>query len=154
MPALQTHSDGGDSRQTPYAWLFIDNTLDAMFLHDEYGRIVEVNQRACDHLGYSREELVGMSPGQFDPKYNETVAERITSRLQTVGIDCVESIHRRKDGVEIPVEVRLRGFVINEVRFYRRLGSRHHGQKARAGKLTTSAIAAGGISNDGPPRVV
>lgn len=38
--------------------LLFDSTADALFLHDLEGRFVEVNQAACDSLGYTKEELL------------------------------------------------------------------------------------------------
>ena len=45
---------------------FVDHATDAFFLLDDQLRVVDVNRKACDSLGYSREELVGMYPRDFD----------------------------------------------------------------------------------------
>ncbi len=44
-----------------YIRRLIDNTGDAFFLHDEQGKILDVNKHACDVLGYCREELLSMT---------------------------------------------------------------------------------------------
>ncbi len=45
---------------------FADHVADAYYLHDENGVVLDVNRRACDMLGYTREELIGMKPKDFD----------------------------------------------------------------------------------------
>ena len=39
-----------------------DFASDAIFIHDIGGRFLEVNRTACERLGYSRDELLTMSP--------------------------------------------------------------------------------------------
>src|SRR6185436_6972738 len=41
---------------------FVDHATDAFFLHDENGIVRDVNQQACDSLGYARDELIGINP--------------------------------------------------------------------------------------------
>src|ERR1022692_3510189 len=38
----------------------IEQASDAFFLHDSDGRFLEVNRQACESLGYTREEMLGM----------------------------------------------------------------------------------------------
>ena len=45
---------------------FVDHATDAFFLHEWNGTILDVNRQACDSLGYTRDELVGMSPAAID----------------------------------------------------------------------------------------
>ena len=89
---------------------FVENASDAMFLHDSEGRVLEVNRQACDSLQYSERELIGMHPSQFDPFVSEAVMASLLERLQQGETVVVESIHRRRDGHEFPVEIRLRPF--------------------------------------------
>ena len=41
--------------------MLVDQSADALFVHDFQGRFVEVSQRACDSVGYTRAELLSMS---------------------------------------------------------------------------------------------
>jgi len=87
---------------------FVDHATDAFFLHDGNGTILDVNRQACDSLGYTRDELVGMSPSAFVE--GETGFYKIASQLDSGDVVAFDSRHRRKDGYSFPVEVRLRSF--------------------------------------------
>ncbi|MGV3605401.1 MAG: PAS domain S-box protein [Planctomycetaceae bacterium] len=89
---------------------FVENATEAFFLHAEDGRVIDVNQKACDHLGYSRFELIGLSPLDFDPMFNATQIQEILSSLKAGNQHVFETKHRRKDGTIVPVEVRASPF--------------------------------------------
>jgi PAS domain S-box-containing protein len=90
---------------------FVDQAADAFFLIDERGVIVDANQCACESLGYTRDELIGMSPlGFVRPHVPPAVfADRI-HRLVGGETIAVENEHLRKDGTVFPVEVRVKAF--------------------------------------------
>ena len=50
---------------------FVDRATDAFFLLDEQLVVVDVNRQACASLGWSREELIGMHPRDFDVGLDE-----------------------------------------------------------------------------------
>jgi len=81
-------------------------------VHDEAGYIVDANRQACDNLGYTREELIGMHPRAFDPGIaaDETQIGQMYHRLAAGETFAFETIQRRKDGTVFPAEVRLRPF--------------------------------------------
>jgi PAS domain S-box-containing protein len=89
---------------------FVDHATDAFMLHAEDGTVIDVNPQACDNLGYSRDELIGMTPMEFDPNVSNDLLENINEQLNRGEIVTFESRHRRKDGSEFPVEVRVRPF--------------------------------------------
>jgi PAS domain S-box-containing protein len=89
---------------------FVDHATDAFVLHAEDGTVIDVNPQACENLGYSRDELVGMTPMEFDPNASSNLLESINEQLNRGEIVTFESRHRRKDGSEFPVEVRVRPF--------------------------------------------
>ncbi|HEX9188630.1 MAG TPA: response regulator [Vicinamibacteria bacterium] len=69
------------------------------------GRLVVVNDRACRHLGYTREELLSLPPSQvlgdaFNPSLLDT--------LRSGGEVHFEATHVRRDGSRVPVEVYAR----------------------------------------------
>lgn len=70
--------------------------------------MLEVNQAACDHLGYSRDELRQLNLKQVDdPESASLIPERIPEVLRK-GQALFESVHVRRDGTKIPVEVNAR----------------------------------------------
>ncbi len=82
-----------------------DFASDAIFIHDIGGRFLEVNRTACERLGYSRDELLTMSPTEISPpEFAALVAER-EDALADVGASFFETAHVRKDGTVVPVEV-------------------------------------------------
>ena len=90
--------------------VFVDHAADAFFLFDEQGRMVDVNRRACESLGYARDELLGMTPFDFDPDLTPALVEDRVRELNEGGTIAFETRHRRKDGTIFPVEVRGKGF--------------------------------------------
>jgi PAS domain S-box-containing protein len=89
---------------------YVDHAIDALFVRDEQGKIIDMNQRACESLGYTREELIGKTPRFFDPGVNEIWLQRLKERLEAGELVAFESTHQRKDGCTFPVEVRIRPF--------------------------------------------
>ena len=92
--------------------LLFNNVSDALFVHEVSaethmsGKFVEVNNIACQYLGYSREELLEMSVPQIDaPETPETVPNKILKQLFAEGHAMWEGMHVSKDGRRIPVEI-------------------------------------------------
>jgi two-component system cell cycle sensor histidine kinase/response regulator CckA len=84
--------------------LLFDNAADAIFIHNIAGHFLEVNQTALDRLGYTRAELLSMSPYDID---SETFQPRVHERIQEMvakGTMIFETEHATKDGRIIPVE--------------------------------------------------
>ncbi len=90
-----------------YMALF-DNSTDAIFILNSKGRFVEVNDVACQTLGYSKEELLTMSPEDIERKPMIHVFEDILKRVKDEGVIVIERVNFTKDGRKIPVEVRQR----------------------------------------------
>jgi formate hydrogenlyase transcriptional activator len=89
---------------------FVDHAADAFFLHDQDHRILDVNRQACENLGYTHEELIGMHPFDLDPEVDAARLQQIRERLAAGEVCTFESRHRRKNGTVFPIEVRLRPF--------------------------------------------
>jgi PAS domain S-box-containing protein len=96
-----------------------DQSVDAIFVHDETGRIVDCNAEACRSLGYSRVEMLSYSVKDFASNLtsekeeragkNDTLWERAMAGKpgSLAGVHFGE--HRRRDGTTFPVEVRVSG---------------------------------------------
>ncbi len=90
-----------------YKTLF-DNASDAIFIHDPEGNFLDVNQVACERLGYTKEELLKMKPLDIDTsEYGLYVKDRTFQVLLKNQIS-FESAHRCKDGTIISVEIKSR----------------------------------------------
>jgi PAS domain S-box-containing protein len=92
-----------------YRVLF-ENINDAVFVHeftDEElpGRFLEVNGIACERLGYTREELLKMSPADIDDPESYVQVPSVMKKLAIEKHIVWEGIHVTKNGVKIPVEI-------------------------------------------------
>lgn len=87
---------------------FFELAADPIFVLDMEGLFVEVNQAACKHTGYSREELLQMSPADIDdPEHQEKIPERF-AQLKRDREATFEAVHMHRDGRRIPVEMHIR----------------------------------------------
>ncbi|MEA5445296.1 EAL domain-containing protein [Gammaproteobacteria bacterium AB-CW1] len=87
----------------------MDNIADAFYLHDRSGRILEANQAACRHTGYSRSELLGMSVSDLNPYRDPAEIDNLLAEMvASPGAQKVfRSWHRHKSGERLAVEVNL-----------------------------------------------
>jgi two-component system, cell cycle sensor histidine kinase and response regulator CckA len=81
-----------------------DATVDPVFIHDADGVLLEANQAACDRLGYTREELHAMRPGDIEPFPPKPLARPAGSP----GLASFETSYRCRDGSTLPVELTTR----------------------------------------------
>ncbi|KKM16506.1 hypothetical protein LCGC14_1685160, partial [marine sediment metagenome] len=82
-----------------------NNANDAIFIHDLKGQFLEVNDAACKRLGYSKEDLLKLTPKDIDdPKFAKLVPERTQILLQERQT-FFETVHISKKKKKIPVEL-------------------------------------------------
>ena len=86
----------------------VDFAADAFMLHAEDGKVIDVNRQACESLGYTRDELIGMTPAEFDADFDLERLLSVIERVRAGETITFETRHRRKDGTLLPVEVRGR----------------------------------------------
>jgi PAS domain S-box-containing protein len=99
--------------------LLFNSGYDAVFVHqpDEggnaSGKFIEVNDIACQRLGYTREELLQLTPRDISAP--ETLADipRIRAKLAAEESAVSEGVHITKDGRRIPVEISTHVFELN-----------------------------------------
>ncbi|PJA31355.1 MAG: hypothetical protein CO187_09845, partial [Zetaproteobacteria bacterium CG_4_9_14_3_um_filter_53_7] len=100
-----------------YRTLF-DQTADPIFVLDISGKFVEMNQAACKHIGYSRDELLQMSPANFNaPESLDKIPLR-TEQIKRDGYGFFEATHIHRNGTHIPVEMHIRTVQINDTTFF------------------------------------
>ncbi|MGB8522071.1 MAG: PAS domain S-box protein [Candidatus Acidiferrales bacterium] len=86
----------------------IDRSNDAIEVVDPNTfRYLDVNQKACSDVGYTREELLQMSVSDIDPTVGAADRAKVIEALKQSGSLIRESIHRRKDGSRFPVEINI-----------------------------------------------
>lgn len=94
----------GRGMNIPFMELF-NAICDPVFVLDTEGRYIEVNQSACRVLGYSREELLRMSPADLDaPECAARVPEKLRS-IKELGRVTFECAKMCKDGTMLKMEV-------------------------------------------------
>ncbi|HTS07527.1 MAG TPA: PAS domain S-box protein [Candidatus Eisenbacteria bacterium] len=87
----------------------IDQSSDALEVIDpQTFKLLDISQRECSDLGYTREELLQMTVFDIDPTLDRAEALKERAELSRVGSLRREGLHRRKDGSTFPVEVNIR----------------------------------------------
>ena len=74
-------------------------------IRDCLARFLEVNNIACQRLGYTREELLTMSPEDIDAPESYALVPSAMEKLAVEKHIVWEGIHVTKKGVKIPVEI-------------------------------------------------
>ena len=99
------------SSEANYRQIF-EASEDAILVHDWYsGALVDVNPRACEASGYSRDELLSLDVRQLgagEPPYTEVEGMQWIEKAKLEGGTTFEWCHRNKDGSLHWDEVRLK----------------------------------------------
>jgi PAS domain S-box-containing protein len=90
----------------------VEMAPDAIFITDQTGAFIEVNEAACKQLRYTREKLLSRHVFDILPA---SLAAKASLRLKTmVNADSsYESCHMRSDGIKVPVELNIRKIMLN-----------------------------------------
>ncbi|MCL5962336.1 MAG: PAS domain S-box protein [Chloroflexi bacterium] len=101
-----------------YRQLF-ENANDAILVHglEPNGmpsKFIEVNDVACRRLGYSRDELLAMSPADIDAEEHRHKVPEIKEGSLKQGHSTFEGTHVAKNGREIPVEINSHVFTLGD----------------------------------------
>jgi PAS domain S-box-containing protein len=105
-------------QSTAERYRLLSNSIpDALFvlgLDDVPGpmHLLEVNDRACQLLGYSRAELLQMTLDEIDDPASKTPRARIVEQLRAGEQVSFEQTHITRQGVPIPVEIHARMGII------------------------------------------
>lgn len=94
-----------------------DHAVEGAFWLGEDGKLVYVNEAACRMLGYSREELLGLTISDLDPNFPKEKWPQHWEKSKKIGKSRFETLHRAKDGRLIPVEI-TSNFVEHEGKEY------------------------------------
>lgn len=98
--------------------LIMEHARDAIIILDADRRIIEVNDRAVELLGYSRDELQGMHAREVRATGQEAAFEAELAATHGPAGALYETVHRRKDGTTLPMEVSARAVQIDGALHY------------------------------------
>lgn len=92
---------------------------DAIFVHymdpdGTPGLILEANDQMCRRLGYTRAELLKMTPRDIDKVMKPDKIVRILAEMERHGQAVFTSAHRTKGGVDIPMEISAQKVMLDE----------------------------------------
>ncbi len=83
----------------------INQAANPLFVHDFDGRLLDVNQRACESLGYTSDELLQMNILDIEQDIDLATARTLWANIQPGIPSVLNGHHKRKDGTVFPVEV-------------------------------------------------
>jgi PAS domain S-box-containing protein len=90
--------------------LMVQHIPDILSVIDTDGNILDVNQHACENLGYARDELLGLNVQDIEQKF---IADKHAEQWKRIvpGVPIlVEGVQIRKDGTTFPAEIRISMF--------------------------------------------
>ncbi|MHC4913680.1 MAG: sensor histidine kinase, partial [Planctomycetota bacterium] len=84
----------------------VDRSNDCIFvIGPKWGRFLDANGRACDSLGYAREELLCMTVKDVDERIpDDSSWAKHVEEVRSKGYIVLEGMHKRKDQGRFPVE--------------------------------------------------
>ena len=86
----------------------IDRSNDFIEVVDpETARFLDINEKACIELGYSREEFLSLKVFDVDPTVDQSSFARAREEIRKSGFLTWKGNHKRKDGSTFPAEVNL-----------------------------------------------
>jgi PAS domain S-box-containing protein len=97
--------------------VMIDGASMGIFRGTEEARILFVNDYWARKLGYTPAELCSMTFFDLDPNLTPESWLKHREKLTATGFDNFESLHRCKDGTDIPVEVTVNLFTYRDQPF-------------------------------------
>ncbi len=94
-----------ETRLQHFAQFTLEHLSDAVYWIHIDGRLIYVNQAACDMLGYSNDELLAKRIFDIDPFLTAERWKPMLDALFQQGNRTFQSVHLSKDGRTIPVEI-------------------------------------------------
>lgn len=96
----------------------IDHATEAIYWVGAGAELLDVNDAACDMLGYTKDEFRRMTVHDINPEIDVDRWPAIWKEVQQRGRDFFESHHRAKDGRLIPIEVNVMFIRYNRVEYH------------------------------------
>ncbi len=95
------------SEELQFMRFAFDRAADAILWADDKNQIIYANDAACEHVGYTRKELLQLSIPDISVNHNPDQFSEIWKTLHQVHHVLYESLHRHKSGEAIPIEISL-----------------------------------------------
>ncbi len=114
-PDEKDRVDSARRRLAEFAAFAVENLSDGAFLIGRDATILYVNRAACAQLGYTEQELVGMSILDINPHLTRALWDATWQVTAGDQVQTIETEHRTKGGGILPVEVLANSFELNGV---------------------------------------
>lgn len=131
-----------------------ENATDGIVVVDRNGIIVNINDKACEMHGFSREALIGTHIGLLERDENR---DKMSARMRRI-IDgealVFEATHNKKDGSAFYLEISSKAITIGNAiylqSFYRDITEKKKMQQHlfQSQKMESIGVLAGGIAHD------
>jgi len=97
--------DISKKRSLELARFTIQCSADAIIFHDCHGIILKANDSACKQLGYTEDELIGLTIQDIDPDSNKRTWAKFWKELRKEKNISFEASNQTRDRSHFPVEV-------------------------------------------------
>jgi PAS domain S-box-containing protein len=95
----------------------LQTALDGFWVLDLQGHFIDVNEAYCKIIGYSREELLGMTIRDVELLETESETRQRIQKIIGNGYDFFETRHSRKDGQIVDIEASV-NYLPNEAKLF------------------------------------
>lgn len=103
--AAREQAEAALRESAAYLRAVFEQASDAIFINREDDHIIDVNRRACELLGYTREELLALTVADLQAPEVRRPGPVIKSELAYNNSIPFEGLDIRKDGTRVPVEI-------------------------------------------------
>ncbi|MEM9364392.1 MAG: ATP-binding protein [Planctomycetota bacterium] len=102
------------SHASSLATLLLNSPTEVFICDASTTRFVEANQGACLNLGYTRSELLAMTPLEINPDFTQEQLDDAVSKATAESVVSFETRHLRKDGSDYWCDVSLHRSMLND----------------------------------------
>ena len=110
--------ENGLRRQEFRNQMILETAMDGFCVMDTEGKIVEANHVASEILGYSPEEIVGLSIQDLEVKETRRETRTHIRKIIKAGADRFETKHRHKKGWIVDLEVSVNLVEMSDEKFF------------------------------------